>query len=73
MKKDDGLDDYYDIKKNLPAVLGAFILSISIRIMNNFIEEINGFCNNSIYYRDTDSLYIEKKYCFVLDKANLVA
>ena len=40
--------------------------------MNNFIGEINGFYNNSIYYGDTDSLYIEKKYWDVLDKANLV-
>ena len=52
--------------------LGAFILSNSKRIMNNFIREINGFYNNSIYYGDTDSLYIEKKYWDVLDKANLV-
>ena len=60
MKKDDGLDDDCDIKNTLPAVLGAFILSNSKRIMNNFIREINGFYNNSIYYGDTDSLYIEK-------------
>ena len=72
MKKDDGLDDDCDIKNTLPAVLGAFILSNSKRIMNNFIREINGFYNNNIYYTDTDSLYIEKKYWDVLDKANLV-
>ena len=72
MKKDDGLDDDCDIKNTLPAVLGAFILSNIKRIMNNFIREINGFFVNSIYYRDTDSLYIEKKYWDVLDKANLV-
>ena len=72
MKKDDGLDDDCDIKNTLPAVLGAFILSNSKRIMNNFIREINGFYNNSIYYGDTDSLYIEKKYWDVFDKANLV-
>ena len=60
-KKDDGLDDDCDIKNTLPVVLGAFILSNSKRIMNNFISEINGFYNNSIYYGDTDSLYIEKK------------
>ena len=72
MKKDDGLDDDCDIKNTLPAVLGAFTLSNSKRIMNNFIREINGFYNNSIYYGDTDSLYIEKKYWDVLDKANLV-
>ena len=60
-KKGDGLDDDCDIKNTLPAVLGAFILSNSKRIMNNFIREISGFYNNSIYYGDTDSLYIEKK------------
>ena len=72
MKKDDGLDDDCDIKNTLPAVLGAFILSNSKRIMNNFIRELNGFYNNSIYYGDTDSLYKEKKYWDVLDNANLV-
>ena len=30
--------------------------------MNNDIKQINGFCNNSFYYTDTDSLYIHKKY-----------
>ena len=72
MKKDDGLDDDCDIRNTLPSVLGAFILSNSKRIMNNFIREINGFYNNSIYYGDTYSLYIEKKKWDVLDKANLV-
>ena len=43
MEKDDGLDDYCNIKNTLPAVLGAFILSISKRILNNFIREIIGF------------------------------
>ena len=37
-----------------------------------FIREINGFYNNSIYYGDTDSLCIEKKYWEVSDKADLV-
>ena len=72
MKKDDGLDDDCDIKNTLPAVLGAFILANSRRIMNRFIREINGLYDNNIYYTDTDSLYIEKKYWDVLDKANLV-
>ena len=40
--------------------------------MKNFIRKINLFYNISIYYGDTDSLYIEKKYWDVLDKANLV-
>ena len=60
------------MKITLPSHLGAFILGNSKRIMNNFIREINGFYNNSIYYGDTDSLYIEKKHWDVLDKANLV-
>ena len=72
MKKDDGLDDDCEIKNTLLAVLGAFILANSRRIMNKFIREINGFYENNIYYTDTDSLYIEKKYWDVLDKANLV-
>ena len=72
MKKDDGSDDDCDIKNTLPAVLGAFILGNSRRIMNNFIREINGFYNNNIHYTDTDRLYIEKKYWDMLDKANLV-
>ena len=40
--------------------------------MNNFMREINGLYNNSIYYGDTYSLCIEKKYCDDLDKAILV-
>ena len=72
MKKDDGLDDVCDVKDTLPAVLGAFILANSRRNMGKFIREINGFYECNIYYTDTDSLYIEKKYWDVLDKANLV-
>ena len=72
LKKNDGLEGDNDVKDTLPSHLGAFILSNSKRIMNNFIIEINGFFNNSIYYGDTDSVYIEKKYWDVLDKANLV-
>ena len=56
MKKDDGLDDEYDIKNTLLAVLGAFILANSKRITNDFVRAINGFYNNSRYYGDTDSL-----------------
>ena len=72
MKKDDGLDSDNDVRNTLPSHLGAFILSNSERIMNNFIREINGFHNNSIYYGVTDSLYIEKKYWHRLDRAKLV-
>ena len=72
MKKDDGLDDDCDIKNTLPAVLGAFILSNSERIMNNFIREVNGFYNNSVNYGDTDSVYMKEKYWDVLIEAILV-
>ena len=72
MKKDDGLDDDFDIKNTLRTVLGAFILSNSKRIVNSFIRETNGFYNNSIYYGDTDSLFIDKNNSDVLDKRNLV-
>ena len=72
MKKDDRLDDDCDIKNTLSAVLGAFILSNSKQKMNNFIREINGFYNNSIYYGETDSSYIKKNYWDKLDKAKLV-
>ena len=72
LKKDDGLDGNNDVKNTLPSHLGVFILSNSKRIKNNFIREINSFYINSIHYGDTDSLYIEKRYWDVLDKANLV-
>ena len=72
MKKDDGLNDDFDTKNTPPAVLGAFILGNSRRIMNKVMGEINGFYHNNIYYTDTDSFYKEKKCWDVLDKANLV-
>ena len=72
MKKDDRLDDNCDIKKTLPAVLRAFILSNIRQLLKKIIKELNGFYKTNIYYTDTDSLYIEKKYWDVLDKANLV-
>ena len=71
LRKDEGLDDNCDIKNTLPSHLGSFILSISKRNMNNFIREIRGFFNSSIHCGDTGSLYIEKKYWYKLDKANL--
>ena len=71
-KKDDGLDGDNDVKNTLTRHLEAFILSISKRTMNNFNREINRLYNNSIYCGDTDSLYLEKKYWDVLDRANLL-
>ena len=62
LKRDDGLDADNDVKNTLTSRPGAFILSVSERKLNNFTRENNGFYNNSLYYRDTDSLYIEKKF-----------
>ena len=55
----------------MPLHLGAFVLSNSKRIMNNFIHAINGFYTNDVYYTDTDSLYIENKHWDKLEKAGL--
>ena len=60
-KRQNGLDDDCDTESTLPAHLGAFILSNSKRIMNNFFREIDEFYNNKVFYTDTDSLYIERK------------
>ena len=69
---DAGLED--EIKKwyTMPLHLGAFVLSNSKRIMNNFIHANNGFYTKDVYYGDTDSLYIENKHWHKLNKAGLV-
>ena len=72
MIDDAGLEDEVKKLKTLSLHLGAFVLSNSKRIMNNFIHAINGFYTNDVYYTDTDSLYIENKHWDKLDKASLV-
>ena len=72
MVDDAGLEDEVKKLKNMPLHLGAFVLSNSKRIMNNFIHAIDGFYTNDVYYTDTDSLYIENKHWDKLDKAGLV-
>ena len=61
MIDDVGLED--EIKKinTMPLHLGAFVLSNSKRIMNNFIHAIDGFYTNDVYYTATDAIYIESK------------
>ncbi len=56
----------------MPSQLGAFILSKSKRMMNNFVEVIDGFKTNNVYYQDTDSLYIEKKHWDALNLSRFV-
>ena len=69
---DAGLEDEVKKLNTMPLHLGAFVLSNSKRIMNNFIHAIGGFYTNDVYYTDTDSLYIENKHWDKLDKAGLV-
>ena len=63
LKDDEGIEDEVKKVKTLPLQLAVFVLSNSKRIMNNFIQAINGFYTNDVYYTDTDSLYIESKHC----------
>ena len=69
---DEGVDNDVEEKNTMPSQLGAFILSNSKRIMNNFIRVIDGFKTNNVYYQDTDSLYIEKKHWELLNNKGLV-
>ena len=71
MIDDVGLEDEVKKIKTVPLHLGAFVLSNSKRIMNNFIHAINGFYTNDVYYTDTDSLYTENKHWDKLEKVGL--
>ena len=72
MIADPGLEDEVKKLNTMPLHLGAFVLSNSKRIMNNFIHAIDGLYTNDVYYTDTDSLYIENKHWDKLEKAGLV-
>ena len=72
MVQDEGLEDQVKKLNTMPLHLGAFVLSNSRRIMNNFIHANNRFYTNDIYYGDTDSLYFENKHWDKLDKAGLI-
>ena len=68
LEDDKGVDDYDKAKsKNtMPSHFGSYFLLHSKRLMNDVFNQIGGFCNISIYYTDTDSLYMRKKYWFCL-------
>ena len=72
MIDDAGLEDEFKKLNTMPLHLDTFVLSNSKRTMNNFINAINGFYTNDVYYTDTDSLYIENKHWDKLDKTGLV-
>ena len=71
LKDDIGVDDY-DKAKSMPSHVGSYILSHSIRMMNEVINQIGGFYDNTIYYTNTDSGYIHKKYWSNLDDIGFV-
>ncbi len=61
-QKEAGLDSH-------PTMIGVFILAYSRFLMNEVVQCINGFKESIIYYRDTDSLYIKRKYIKLLQDA----
>ena len=74
VKMIDNTGSEHEVKKlnTMPLHLGAFVISSSKSIMNNFIHAITGFYTSDVYYTDTDSFYIENKHWDKLDKAGLV-
>ena len=74
LEDDEGVDDFDKAKSinTMPTHFGSYILSHSKRLMNNVFREIDAFYNNVIYYTDTDSGYIHKKYWNKLDEKGYV-
>ena len=63
------------ISKNLtnrsakqPSHLGVFVLSYSKRIMNRFLNSLNGFNTYNMIYTDTDSMFLDEKCVKILKK-----
>ena len=63
LEDDEGVDDFDKAKSinRKPFHFGSYNLSHGKRLLNDVIKQIDGLYNNSIYYIDTDSLYIHKK------------
>ena len=64
LEENEGVDDYANAKlvNTRPSHCGSYFLSHSRRLMNDVINQIGGFYNNSFCYTDTNSLYIHKKF-----------
>ena len=62
IEDDKSVDDYDKAKSmnTMPSHFGWYVLSLNKRLMNDFIKQTGGFYKNSIYYTDTDSLYIDE-------------
>ena len=72
--EEEGVDDYDKAKSvnTMPFHFGSFILAHNKRIMNKVFHELDGFHSNKIYYGDTDSGYIHKKYWSTLGDKGFV-
>ena len=64
IEDDLGIDDNDKAKSinTMQSHYGTYILSKSKRLMNDVIKQLGGFNNNTIYYGDTDFLYIHMKH-----------
>ena len=64
LEDDKGVGHYDKRKSNntMPSYFRSCILSHCKSLMNDVIEQIDAFYNNSIYYTDADSLHIHKKH-----------
>ena len=71
-KDDLGLEDEVKKVNTMPLQLGAFVLSNTKRITNNFIHAIDGLYANDACSTDADSIYIENNHWNKLDNAGLV-
>ena len=65
LEDDEVVDDYDKTKSinTMPSHFGSFVVSHSKTLMNEGINQIGGFYIYSIYHGDTDSVYIQKKFC----------
>ena len=62
LEDDECIDNYgkANLKDAMPSHLGSYDLSYNKRLMNDVIEQIDGFYKIGIHYTDTDSLYTQK-------------
>ena len=64
LENDECVEDFDKAKSIniMPFHVGSYFLSHSKRLLNDEIRQTCELYNNSIYYTDTDSLYIRKEY-----------
>ena len=67
-----GNDKIKEVEKSMPSHLDTFVVSYNKRIMNKFVQEIDGFCSNKVYYQVTDSSYFNMAHYENLKAAGFV-